>query len=35
MMIRLIDNLMHEGHKKEHESSILRILRGGETDFRV
>jgi hypothetical protein len=25
MMIRLIDNLMHEGHKKEHESSILRI----------
>jgi len=25
MMIRLIDNLMHEGHKEEHESSILRI----------
>jgi hypothetical protein len=25
MMIRLIDNLMHEGHKKEYESSILRI----------
>jgi len=25
MMIWLNDNLMHEGHKKEHESSILRI----------
>jgi len=24
MMIWLIDNLMHKGHKKEHESSILR-----------
>ena len=24
MMIGLIDNLMHKGHKKEHESSILR-----------